>query len=107
MKRVFVLVLDSLGIGSASDADDFGDTGANTFAHIVDACEQGRADREDLRQGALHIPNLNRLGLSLACSAARNGLGFISDHVRTRLTTTTTFNAISKREFHVCTCITS
>ncbi len=35
MKRVFLLVLDSLGIGAAADADAFGDIGSNTLAHIA------------------------------------------------------------------------
>ncbi len=34
MKRVFLIVLDSLGIGYASDASDFGDLGANTLKRI-------------------------------------------------------------------------
>lgn len=31
MKRVFLIVLDSFGIGEAPDADKFGDVGANTL----------------------------------------------------------------------------
>ena len=34
MKRVFLLVLDSLGIGAAPDAADFGDESADTMARI-------------------------------------------------------------------------
>lgn len=34
MKRVFLFVLDSLGIGAASDAEKFGDAGANTLKSI-------------------------------------------------------------------------
>lgn len=34
MKRVFLIVLDSLGIGAAEDAADFGDLGANTLKRI-------------------------------------------------------------------------
>ena len=34
MKRVFIIVLDSVGIGNASDAADFGDAGANTMKRI-------------------------------------------------------------------------
>lgn len=37
MKRVFLIVLDSLGIGAAPDADLFGDAGANTLATIQTA----------------------------------------------------------------------
>lgn len=35
MKRVFLIVLDSLGIGNAPDAAAFGDAGANTLARIA------------------------------------------------------------------------
>ncbi len=35
MKRVFVAVLDSFGIGASADAAEFGDSGANTFAAVV------------------------------------------------------------------------
>ena len=34
-KRVFIIVLDSYGIGAEPDADKFGDVGANTLASIV------------------------------------------------------------------------
>ena len=34
IKRVFLIVLDSYGIGNAPDAADFGDAGANTLASI-------------------------------------------------------------------------
>ncbi len=34
MKRVFIFVLDSLGIGAAPDAEKFGDAGANTLERI-------------------------------------------------------------------------
>ena len=35
VKRVFLIVLDSYGIGYLPDADKFGDVGANTLASIV------------------------------------------------------------------------
>ena len=47
--RVFVLVLDSVGAGEASDAESFGDAGANTIKHIYDSTN-------------LFIPNLTKLG---------------------------------------------
>lgn len=34
MKRVFIIVLDSLGIGAEPDAADFGDVGANTLRSV-------------------------------------------------------------------------
>ena len=34
-KRIFLVVLDSLGIGEAPDAEKFGDVGSNTLLHTV------------------------------------------------------------------------
>ena len=62
---MIILVLDSFGIGATKDAKDFGDTGADTFGHIVEYCEQGLADAPS-RQGWLEIPNLVKLGLAKA-----------------------------------------
>ena len=50
-KRIFVIVLDSLGIGAMPDAKKFGDEGADTLGHILDTL------------GTLDIPNLRALGL--------------------------------------------
>jgi phosphopentomutase len=62
--------MDSFGIGWAPDAQHYGDEGANTFRHIAEACDAGRADREGLRAGPLRIPNLMRLGLGEAARCA-------------------------------------
>lgn len=69
MSRAFLVVMDSVGIGGAHDAAQFfnGDTpdiGANTLAHIAQACAAGRANEG--RSGALHVPNLDALGLGAA-----------------------------------------
>lgn len=50
-QRVFLIVLDSFGIGNAPDATNFGDEGANTLHTITQSLEY-------------HTPNMNRLGLS-------------------------------------------
>lgn len=50
IKRVFLFVLDSLGIGEAPDAAEFGDGGASTLGAVS-------------RSGLLKIDNLTRLGL--------------------------------------------
>ena len=71
MARAFLFVLDSFGIGGAADAERFGDSGSNTFAHIAEACAAGKADREGLRQGALKVPNMLALGLGRAGGAGR------------------------------------
>ena len=55
MTRAFLVVLDSVGCGGAPDAADFGDAGADTLGHILQA-----------RQGRLHMPHLAALGLGAA-----------------------------------------
>lgn len=50
-KRIFVIVLDSLGIGAMSDSPSFGDVGVDTFGHILE------------KMGSLDIPNLQKLGM--------------------------------------------
>jgi phosphopentomutase len=67
MPRAFLLVQDSVGIGAAPDAANYGDEGADTIGHIAEACARGKADREGLRSGPLRLPNLVRLGLGEAC----------------------------------------
>ncbi|MCX8954138.1 phosphopentomutase [Ruegeria sp. NA] len=73
MSRAFLVVMDSVGIGGAPDADrffngDVPDAGANTLAHIAQACAEGRA--VDGRTGPLHLPNLDALGLGAAVRLA-------------------------------------
>ncbi|WP_028537225.1 phosphopentomutase [Paludibacterium yongneupense] len=65
MKRVIILILDSLGIGASADAAVFGDVGSNTFGHIAQEAAAGRAERG--RHGPLQLPNLTRMGLAHAC----------------------------------------
>ena len=50
MKRIFLIVLDSCGIGAMPDSESFGDVGVNTLA----ACATS---------GKLHIPNMIAAGL--------------------------------------------
>lgn len=68
MKRAFIMVLDSFGIGSSKDAEKFGDKGSDTLGHIAEACFRGEADKG--RQGPLHLPNLTALGLGKAAEAS-------------------------------------
>ncbi|UAB71049.1 phosphopentomutase [Vibrio sp. SCSIO 43132] len=65
MKRAFILVLDSFGIGATVDADKFGDAGSDTLGHIAEQCAKGLADTSE-RNGPLFLPNLSKLGLALA-----------------------------------------
>lgn len=69
MKRIFIMVLDSFGIGASPDASRFGDAGANTLGHIAAACARGKADNHQ-RSGPLNLPNLVSLGLGKAAEAA-------------------------------------
>ncbi len=73
MKKAVIMVLDSFGIGSAPDADQFGDSGANTFASIarVFARERGRQ---------LQLPNLAKLGLVKAGFAASSEIAAVVDN---------------------------
>ena len=38
-RRIFVVVMDSLGVGEAEDAAQFGDVGSNTLGHISQSVE--------------------------------------------------------------------
>lgn len=50
-KRVFLYVLDSVGVGELPDAAAYGDAGSNTLGHISEAV------------GGLHLPNLEKMGI--------------------------------------------
>lgn len=50
--RIFVIVIDSLGVGALPDAPDFGDYGVNTLGHISESVE------------TFEIPHLRRLGMA-------------------------------------------
>ena len=51
-KRVFLTVMDSVGIGEAPDAEKFGDKGSDTLGHIAE------------KMNGLHMPVMGKLGLS-------------------------------------------
>lgn len=70
MARAILLVMDSVGIGGAKDAEKFGDAGADTLGHIAAACAAGKADRPGLRSGPLNIANMNLLGIARAAEAS-------------------------------------
>ena len=50
-KRIFVVVLDSLGIGAVEDSPEYGDVGVDTLGHIAQKVQ------------GLKIPNLKKLGM--------------------------------------------
>lgn len=58
MRRALLLVLDSVGVGHAPDAADFGDAGANTLDHIL------------AHQPDLELPALRSIGLDLILEGA-------------------------------------
>ena len=51
-KRIFTIVIDSLGIGAMANAAEYGDAGTDTLGHI------------DERMKEFRIPNLAKLGLA-------------------------------------------
>ena len=51
-KRIFTIVIDSLGIGAMPDSEKYGDVGVDTLGHIAKSVE------------SFHIPNLRKLGLA-------------------------------------------
>ena len=60
MKRVFLIVLDSFGIGEAPDAKDFGDEGSNTLLAVSKSLY-------------FDLPNLEKLGLFAVDGAEIDG----------------------------------
>ena len=63
-KRIFLIVLDSFGIGNAPDVDKFGDFGANTLKSIS-------------KSNRFNIPNFKKLGL---CNIDGVELGHIAEN---------------------------
>ena len=51
-KRIFTIVVDSLGIGAMEDSEKFGDIGVDTLGHIAESVEK------------FNIPNLQKLGMA-------------------------------------------
>ena len=51
-KRIFTIVMDSLGVGALPDADQYGDVGTDTLGHISQSMD------------TFHIPNLQKIGMA-------------------------------------------
>ena len=66
MKRIFLIVLDSFGIGAMGDAADYGDAGANTFRSVAES-------------PYFSMPNMAQLGLfhieGVDCAGSRGAAG--------------------------------
>jgi phosphopentomutase len=89
--KTFLIVLDSVGIGAAPDAADYGDAGANTLAHIGQAVGGLRLPTlESLGLG--NIPSLLPGGLAIPgvapVAVARGGFGAMQERSRGKDTTT-------------------
>ena len=52
INRVFVVVMDSLGVGDMADSSKYGDVGVNTLGHISESVD------------GFHIPNLQKMGIA-------------------------------------------
>ena len=50
--RIFIIVIDSLGVGALNDASAYGDAGTDTLGHISQNVKE------------FHIPNLQKLGIA-------------------------------------------
>lgn len=66
-KRVFGIVIDSVGTGAAPDAEKYGDVGADTLGHVGAAY-----------QGKLSLPNLQKLGISNLRQTAIEGVDAVA-----------------------------
>ena len=64
-KRVHLVVLDSVGIGEAPDAEKFGDVGSHTLGHIAE-------------EAGLTVPNMENLGLGTI--EPLKGVKAVEDH---------------------------
>ena len=51
-KRVFLIVMDSVGIGAAPDAAAFGDVGSDTLGHIAES------------MNGIKLPTLEKMGIA-------------------------------------------
>lgn len=51
-KRIFTIVIDSLGIGQLPDAKEYGDVNVDTLGHIAESVDN------------FNIPNLQKMGIS-------------------------------------------
>ena len=51
-KRIFVIVMDSLGVGAMDDSPEFGDVGVNTLGHISRSVD------------SFCMPNLQKMGMA-------------------------------------------
>ena len=51
-KRIFTIVIDSLGVGEMEDAKEYGDVNVDTLGHIAESVE------------SFKVPNLEKMGIA-------------------------------------------
>ena len=65
MKRCFLVVIDSLGVGEAPDADIYGDLGTNTLSNVAKAV------------GGVNLPTMEKLGFGKITEVENMNLSLI------------------------------
>ena len=73
MARTIILLMDSFGIGSAHDAEAFGDKGSDTLGHIAEWFAANRKDNNGMAM-PLQLPNLAAHGLEKAAELSRGSV---------------------------------
>jgi phosphopentomutase len=103
MSRALILVLDSLGVGHAPDAQSFGDQGADTLFHIAEACAKGLCDTQT-RKGPLAMPHLDTLGLGMAAKTSGGALppGFTAPRAKSCGLTVTSATTRPSTSIGIC-----
>lgn len=82
-KRVFIIVLDSFGIGELPDADLFGDTGSNTLTAIA---ASPKYDTPELKK--LGLFNIDGVGCGEKCAAPTGSFARMAEKSMGKDTTT-------------------
>ena len=77
-KRIFTIVIDSVGVGAMEDAEKYGDKGTDTLGHISQNVPE------------LQIPNLQKLGMDVAAKQIKDAVSdFQKGNLRLSLALTT------------------
>ncbi len=74
ISRVILIVMDSVGIGGAHDADQYGDSGANTLGNIAEWAQKNQLSPQ--------LPTLTRLGLGRLLNVFKTDFPYIGSSAR-------------------------
>jgi phosphopentomutase len=74
ISRIILIVMDSVGIGNASDAEQYGDSGANTLENIAKWAQKNQIPYQ--------LPTLTRLGLGRLLNVYKNDFPYIGASAR-------------------------